>query len=73
MATAKKTEAAAPAESSVPAKDSGDTMVLVSNPHRRFHFVQPSTGIRIAAGATVKLANDGWLALQVSSGVLKKA
>lgn len=47
-------------------------LVSVHNP-QRFHYVQPSTGIRIGSGATVEIRDDGWLKLQLEAGVLKKA
>lgn len=47
-------------------------MVKVHNP-QRFHYVQPSTGIRIGAEQTKELRNDGWLQLQTGAGVLERA
>lgn len=48
-----------------------ESMVEVHNP-QRFHYTQPSTGIRIGPGAVKKLADDGWLRLQLNEKILKK-
>lgn len=53
-------------------KTSEPEMVKVHNP-QRFHYVQPSTGIRIGAEKTKELRNDGWLKLQTDAGVLELA
>jgi FtsZ-interacting cell division protein ZipA len=47
-------------------------MLKVHNPTHGF-FVQPSTGLRIAAQDTKELRHDGWLKLQLKAGTLKKA
>lgn len=80
MATTRSKTAEAPAEEAKPAeatKQEGakteGKMVKVHNPHNRYHYVQPSTGIRIGANQTKDLREDGWLNLQVKAGVLEKA
>lgn len=55
------------------AEESGSVeMIKVNNPTNGF-FVQPSTGLRIAAKDTKELRNDGWVELQLKAGTLKKA
>ena len=45
-------------------------MVAVMN-HCSGHFVQPSTGIRIAGKEQKDLRDDGWLRLQVKAGLME--
>ncbi len=60
---------AVPAEAPATAPD---TMVEVNN-LRQFNYTQPSTQIRIAAGARrVKALDDGWLQAQLKAGLLER-
>lgn len=44
----------------------------VQNPHRRFHYTHPQSGVRIGAGETKELVRDSWLEMQCEAGVLKE-
>lgn len=45
--------------------------VMVENATKTW-FVQPGSNIRIGRGETKPMQDDGWLALQVKAGILKK-
>lgn len=60
-----------PRPAEAPAK-APDTMVEVNN-LRAMNYTQPSTQIRIAAGARrVKALDDGWLQAQLKAGLLER-
>lgn len=44
----------------------------VQNPHKRFHYTHPQSGVRIGAGEVKELVRDSWLEMQCEAGVLKE-
>lgn len=70
--TTRKDEPAAATEEApkpAPPKTKSDMVTVVN--HCSGHFVQPSTGIRIAGKEQKDLRDDGWLRLQVKAGLME--
>lgn len=62
---------AAPVQKEDEAPAKSKTM-KVQNPHRRFHYTHPQSGVRIGAGEVKELVRDSWLEMQCEAGVLKE-
>lgn len=67
MTTKKKEETVAAKPAPTPAAKKGITVENVT----KTWFVQPSTGVRIDAGQTKLLEEDGWVKLQVDAKFFK--
>lgn len=70
MTSKKKEEKAATKAASKPVTPKAKKGITVENLTKTW-FVQPSTGVRISAGETKLLEEDGWVKLQVDAKFFK--